>query len=52
MKIHEALSTCIDIFDHTSHPPSSIVNIFTGQVVDHTAVNVDVAVSPVVITFC
>ena len=41
MKICEALSTCIDIFDHDKHPKTCLVNIFSGQVVDDKGLNVD-----------
>ena len=41
MKIREALSTCIDVFDSEKHPTANLVNIYSGQVVDDDKVNVD-----------
>ena len=43
-KIRDAISTCIDIFDGEKHPTASLVNIFSGQVVDDKTVNVDDAI--------
>ena len=40
-RIREALSTCLDAFNSEKHPPSSLVNIYTGKVVDDSAVNAD-----------
>ena len=40
-RIGEALSSCIYIFDHESHPNDGLVNAFSGQVITDTAVNVD-----------
>ena len=39
------MSTCIDVFDDTSHSSTSLVIIFTGKVVDDKTVKVDNAVS-------
>ena len=41
MKIREALSTCIGVFDSENHPTANLVNIYSGQVVDDDKVNVD-----------
>ena len=41
LKIREALSSCIDVFDSDMHPPGSLVNIFSGQVVEDKDINVD-----------
>ena len=40
MKIHEAVSTCIDVFESDKHPVNGLVDIFSGRVVDDAAVNV------------
>jgi len=40
LHIREALSTCIDIFDHKTHPTTGLVDIYSGQVVDDSEVNV------------
>jgi len=40
MKIHEAVSTCIDIFENDKHPDNGLVDIFSGRVVDDAGVNV------------
>lgn len=40
MNIHDAPSTCIDIFDSDKHPVSGLVDIFSGRVVDDPTVNV------------
>ena len=40
-RIREALSSCIDIFDHESHPDDGLVNACSGQVITETAVNDD-----------
>ena len=41
LKIREALASCIDVFDSDMHPPGSLVNIFSGQVVEDKDINVD-----------
>ena len=40
MRIREAISTCIDIFENDKHPVKGLVDIFTGRVVDEATVNV------------
>jgi hypothetical protein len=40
MKIREAVSTCIDVFESGEHPVVGIVDIFSGRVVDDAALNV------------
>ena len=36
MKIREALSTCIDVFDPEQHPTTSLENIYSGYIADDT----------------
>ena len=33
MKIHEAVSTCIDVFENDKHPVNGDVDIFSGRVI-------------------
>ena len=44
LKIREALSTCIDVFDSETHRHDSLINIFSGQIVDDKSVNADESV--------
>ena len=40
MRIREAISTCIDVFENDKHQVKSLVDIFSGRVVDEATVNV------------
>ena len=40
MRIREAVSTCIDVFETDNHPVTGLVDILSGRVVDDTKVNV------------
>ena len=40
MRILEAISTCIDVFENDKHPVKGLVDIFSGRVVDEATVNV------------
>ncbi len=40
MRIREAISTCIDVFENDKHPGKGLVDIFSGRIVDEATVNV------------
>jgi len=39
-KIHEAVSTCIDMFESDKHPVNRLAGIFSGRIFDDAAVNI------------